>query len=143
MSGTLKVILMGAHLGGDATNRFTPTGKQVISFSAASNRQYNSTNGEPAKETTWLHCTVWPVSDAQADFFLKNLIKGRKVSFEGRLVIDPQSGGPRIWERQDGSKGCSFEVIVNPVSLDISNNGIANGYATEEGSPAAEETIPF
>lgn len=142
MSGTLKVVLMGAHIGGDAQNRFTPTGKQVISFSAASNRQYNSANGEPAKETTWLHCTVWPVSDAQAEFFVKNLIKGRKVSLEGRLAIDPQTGGPRIWERQDGSKGCSFEVVVNPVSLDISNNGISNGYPAHEGLPA-EEHIPF
>lgn len=143
MSGTLKVILMGAHLGSDASNRFTPTGKQVITFSAASNRQYNTTNGEPAKETTWLHCTVWPVSDAQAEFFVKNLIKGRKVSLEGRLVIDPKTGGPHIWERQDGSKGCSFEVVVNPVSLDISNNEIANGYSVDEGAQAVEESIPF
>lgn len=142
MSGTLKVILMGAHIGGDAQNRFTPTGRQVLSFSAASNRQYNSTNGEPVKETTWLHCTVWPVSDAQAEFFVKNLIKGRKVSFEGRLAIDPQTGGPKLWTRQDGTPAASFEVVVNPVSLDISNNGISNGLPTGEGS-SAEESVPF
>ena len=142
MSGTLKVIVMGAHLGGDAQNRFTPTGKQVISFSAASNRQYNGANGEPTKETTWVQCNVWPVSDAQAEFFMKNLLKGRKVSLEGRLTIDPQTGGPRVWTRQDGTPGTSFEVAVNPVSLDISNNGILNGVTTGEGLPA-EEQVPF
>jgi single stranded DNA-binding protein len=143
MSGNLKVILMGAHIGGDAQNRFTPTGKQVISFSAASNRQYNSANGEPTKETTWLHCTVWPVSDAQAEFFMKNLIKGRKVSLEGRLAIDPQTGGPRLWTDNSGATRASYEVTVNPMTLDISNNGISNGLTTGEGLPAGDESVPF
>ena len=142
MSGNLKVIVMGAHIGGDAQNRFTPIGKQVISFSAASNRQYNSANGEPAKETTWLHCTVWPVSDAQADFFVKNLLKGRKVAFEGRLAINPDTGGPRLWTDNSGATRASFEVTVYPMTLDISNNGISNGLPTGDGLPA-EEQVPF
>jgi len=142
MSGTLKVIVMGAHLGGDCQNRYTATGKQVISFSAASNSKYNGSDGKPVEQTTWLRCTVWAVSDAQAEFFVKNLLRGRKVAFEGRLAIDPDSGGPRLWTDNSGATRASYEVTVNPMTLDISNNGISNGLTTGEGLPAGEE-VPF
>ena len=29
---------------------------------------------------------------------------------EGRLIVDPATGGPRIWTRQDCSPAASFEI---------------------------------
>ena len=140
--GFTQVLVVGAHLGGDCQNRFTATGKQVVSFSAASNSKFNGSDGKPVEQTTWLRCTVWPVSDAQANFYVKNLLKGRKVAFEGRLAIDPDTGGPRLWTDNSGSTRASFEVTINPMTLDISNNGISNGVPTGEGLPA-EDQVPF
>ena len=143
MAGFCKIIVAGAHLGRDASSRFTPTGKQVVQFSAAHNRKYTGSDGEQVKETTWLSCQVWPVSEAQGNFFMSSLQKGRKVSFEGRLAINPETGGPRTWERPDGGVSTAYEVVVNPLTLDISNNGLSNGFPPGEGPLAKEEEVPF
>jgi serine/threonine protein kinase len=40
------------------------------------------------------------------------LQKGSQVMVKGRLNPDPDTGGPRIWERRDGSAGSSYEVTA-------------------------------
>ena len=36
---------------------------------------------------------------------------------DGRLRPDPHSGGPRLWTRNDGSAGASFEVVADRVQF--------------------------
>jgi single-strand DNA-binding protein len=73
------------------------------------------------------------------------LKKGSKVLVEGRLVPDQATGGPRIWTRQDGTPGASFEVSANTVRF-LSSRGEAEGETSlgEGGGSAGEEdNIPF
>ena len=60
---------------------------------------------------------------------------------EGRLNPDPATGGPRVWTRQDGTVGSSFEVTAHRVQF-LSTRNEDNGYAQEE-EPVEEEPIPF
>lgn len=98
-----KIIIVG-NLGGDPVMRYTPSGQAVTNFSVATNRQYTASNGEQVKETTWFRVSVW---GKQAEVANQYLRKGRKVLVEGRLIPDPQTGGPRIWTGQDGQPRAS------------------------------------
>jgi single-strand DNA-binding protein len=66
------------------------------------------------------------------------------VLIEGRLRPDPATGGPRLWTRNDGSIGASFEVVADRVQFLGSNGNGANGSANGAAEPAyAEDEIPF
>ena len=67
---------------------------------------------------------------------------------EGRIKPDPNTGGPRLWTRQDGTVGSSFEVTADNFSFVGSKTDDGGGYSDgdyEGGvAPAQEEDdIPF
>jgi single-strand DNA-binding protein len=116
----LKVILTG-NLGRDPEMRYTPAGIPVCNISVASNRKWKDSEGNLHKETTWTRCTVWRQQAENANQYLK---KGSKVYIEGRLTVDPETGGPRVYTRQDGTSGAAYEIQVDYIEyLDSPDNG--------------------
>ncbi len=138
-----KVIVVG-RLGGDPEMRYMPDGTAVTNFSVATNRRWTDrATGEPRDETTWFRVSVW---GRQAETANEYLSKGRQVLVEGRLNSDPQTGGPRLFTRQDGSVGASYELRAE--SFRFVGGREETGFVSEdsfEGSgPAQEEDeIPF
>jgi single-strand DNA-binding protein len=136
-----KVILVG-NLGKDPEMRYTPSGQAVTNLSVATNRSYTSSDGNQVKETVWFRVSVW---GKQAETCHQYLKKGRQVLVEGRLVAD-ENGNPRIWNRQDGTPGASFEVNAQTVRF-LGGREEAGGFGADEtGAPAApgtEDEIPF
>ncbi len=96
-----KVIVVG-NLGGDPAMRYMPDGTAVTNFSVATTRKWTSADGQPKEETTWVRVEVWRKQAENANQYLS---KGSKVLVEGRIKPDPNTGGPRIYTRQDGSAG--------------------------------------
>jgi len=143
------IILVG-NLGNEPTMRYTPSGQPVTTFSVATNRQHNAENGGgPVKETTWFRVTAW---GKQAETCNEFLHKGSKVLVEGRLTPDPDTGGPRIVNRQDGSAGASYEVNASTVrflsgkengELDVPAHGSTGSGNYSAGSSALDDDIPF
>jgi single-strand DNA-binding protein len=136
-----KVILVG-NLGRDPEMRYTPSGTPVTNMSVATNRKYTNSAGTAVEETVWFRVAVWGKAAEACSRFLS---KGRQVLVEGRLTADP-SGNPRIWNRQDGTPGASFEINAQTVRFLGARPG--NGEAAEapEGETAivgGEEEIPF
>ncbi len=101
-----KLIVVG-HLGTDPEMRFTPEGTPVTSFRVASNIRYRDAGGELREETIWFRVSVF---GRQAEVANQHLQKGRAVLVEGRLRPDPETGGPRIFRRSDGTAGAMYEV---------------------------------
>lgn len=139
------IIIVG-NLGKDPEMRYTPSGQAVTSLSVATNRQYTGSDGNLVKETVWFRVSVW---GKQAESCSQYLKKGRAVLVEGRLTPDPATGGPRIWNRQDGTAAASFEVTANTVRFlsggrDSDGGG---GYSGESmGMPGGADDdngIPF
>jgi single-strand DNA-binding protein len=96
------------------------------------------------KETIWFRVTTW---GKQAEICNQYLKKGSKVLIEGRLTPDKNTGGPRIWNKQDGSMGASFEVTAGTVRF-LSSRGELSGEAPMMGGMEgaeipAEDDIPF
>lgn len=136
------IIIVG-NVGRDPEMRYTPSGQAVTSFSVATNRKYTSSNGESVSETTWFRVSAW---GKQAEIVNQYLKKGSKVLVEGRLTPDKETGGPRIWNAQDGASRASFEVTAQTVRF-LSSRGEGDGHAAMESgdlAPApAEDDIPF
>lgn len=106
-----KIVLVG-FAGGDPKMRYMPDGTAVTNFSVASNRTWKTAEGEKREETTWFRVEVWR---KQAEVVNQYLSKGDRVLVEGRIKPDPATGGPRVYTRQDGSAGASFEIVADAV----------------------------
>ena len=138
------IIIVG-NVGRDPEMRYTPSGQAVTSFSIASNRRYTSSNGEQVNETIWFRVSAW---GKQAEICNQYLKKGSKVLVEGRLTPDKNTGGPKVYSRQDGTSGANFDVTATTIRFLSSRGESDSGAAatTDAGDMAvapAEDDIPF
>ena len=139
-----QITIVG-YLGNDPVMRYTASGQAVTSFSVAASRSYTTNAGKKVDETTWFRISVW---GAQAESCNQYLSKGRPVLVVGRLQPDPQTGGPRVFTRKDGTQGASFEINARNVRFLPGGRGDsgAGSYEPDMGdaeSPQSEDDIPF
>lgn len=133
-----KIEIIG-HLGKDPEMRYTPVGQPITQFSVATSRKYTNNNGELVQETTWFRINAW---GKQGEACNQYLHKGSKVYVEGRLNPDKQTGGPRVYQRQDDSWGAAFEVTaVKVLFLDPRSRNDPEPVSAE--TSGAEDDIPF
>lgn len=136
-------IIIAGNVGRDPEMRYTPAGQPVTSFSVATNRQYTNAGGETVKETIWFRVTTWGKTAEVCNQYVK---KGSKVLVEGTLRPDPATGSPKVYQKQDGAYGSSYEVTANTVRF-LSSREDAGGdpgsSGPEYGNGAPEEDIPF
>ena len=104
-----KLIIIG-NLGKDPEMRYMPDGTAVTNLNVATNRKWNNPDGSKGEETTWFRVTLWR---KDAENAAQYLAKGRQVMIEGRLTPDKTTGGPKIFTRQDGSAGSSYEMTAD------------------------------
>ena len=137
-------ITVVGRLGRDPEMRYMPNGDPVTSFSIATDRQYNDKNGQRVKETTWFRVSAF---GKQAEIANQYLSKGKMVLVEGRLSVDPKTGGPKTFVRQDGVVSTSFEVVANALRLlSPKDEGGAGGGGGDMGGGAdasGGEDMPF
>ena len=135
------IIIVG-NVGRDPEMRYTPAGQAVTSFSVATNRNYTNSAGAQVKETIWFRVSAW---GKQAETCNQYLHKGSKVLIEGRLTPDSATGGPRIWNRTDGTPNASYEVSATTVRF-LTSKTDDGGAAPVEDAPetsGSADDIPF
>jgi single-strand DNA-binding protein len=139
---SFHTIIIVGNLGRDPEMRYLPSGQGVTSFSVASSRSYTNNQGEKIDETIWFRVSVFGKSAESCNQYLK---KGSKVLVEGRLQAD-KNGSPRVWTRQDGTPGASFEVVAGTVRF-LSSRGDSAGGGLDEGEFSGGQAdagdIPF
>ena len=138
-------IIVVGNLGRDPEMRYTPGGQAVTNFSVATNRQWTDDQGNAQKETIWFRISAWGRTAETCNTYLR---KGSKVLVEGRLVADNATGGPRIWNKQNGSPAASFEVSAQTVRFLSSKNDVLDDDGDDDpqaqGQPAVvDDDIPF
>jgi len=109
---SFHTIIIVGHLGREPEMRYSPAGQAVTNFNLAANRQFTDSNNQVVKETTWFKISVWGKTAENCNQYLH---KGSMVLVEGRLVGDPETGGPRLYSRKDGTPGTAFEVSASTV----------------------------
>ena len=130
---TIQII---GNLGRDPEMKYTPSGQVVTSFSAATTRKYKNKAGELVSETKWYRVEAWGNQAEACNTYLK---KGSKVFVSGSLIADKNTGGPRTWEKKDGSTGTGFEIRANEIEF-LSNK---NDAAPAAKSEVADDDVPF
>lgn len=135
-----KIILVG-NLGRDPQMNYTQSGTPVTNFSMATNEKWTSQDGQPMEKVTWWKVSVWGRS---AEACNQYLVKGRQVLVEGRVNPDPETGGPRVYQRQDGSWGAQFEITALKVQF-LGGRGEGNQEPQGDEAPADidMDSIPF
>jgi single-strand DNA-binding protein len=140
-------IIVVGNVGKDPEMRYTPSGQAVTSFSVATSRQYTAGNGEQVKETIWFRVSTWGKTAETCNQYVK---KGMKVLIEGRLTADKTTGGPKIWTKQDGTAGASFEITATTVRFlsargEVNESGpvAGSGNNMEMADMPSEDDIPF
>jgi single-strand DNA-binding protein len=128
--GLNKVMIIG-NLGRDPEMRYTPSGRPVTTFSVATSRAWNTSEGEKHVETEWFNVVAW---SNLAEICKQYLTKGQQVYIEGRLQT-------RHWEDQEGNKHTSVEIVAN--EMIILGERREAGEASGEAESVEEEEFPF
>ena len=143
MHSSIQII---GRLGRDPEMRYMPSGDPVTQINIATDRAWNDKSGTRQKETTWFRVSIF---GKQAEIANQYLSKGKMVFVEGRLSVDPKTGGPRTYTRQDGTMAASFEVVANTVRF-LSPRDEGGAAPSGDGMPSMEdapsgggEDIPF
>lgn len=133
-----KIVIVG-YLGRDPEMRYTADGTPVTSFSVATSRRWTNSDGSQGEETVWFRISAWR---RLAETCNQYLSKGRLVLVEGRMNPDRATGGPRIWTRQDGTPGASYEVTASMVKFLGGRDMVASNIPSES-STATEEGVDY
>ena len=137
-----KLTIVG-NLGKDPELRYTPSGQAVCQFSVATSRKWTGSDGQPQEETVWLQVSTW---GKQAETCNQYLSKGQKVLVEGRLTVDKQSGGPRVWQDQNGNWRASYEMSAQEVRFLSGRDSGGAETGPQNGATApglTEDELPF
>ncbi len=110
-----KVFIIG-RLTQDPEMRNLPSGKPVVSFGLATNRNWTSQSGEKQQDTQFHNIVLFGRLAEIASQYLK---KGSMALIEGRIQT-------RNWEGQDGNKKYKTEIIAERLQMGPRSAGSAN-----------------
>lgn len=99
-----RIVLMG-NITRDLELRSTTSGKSVLQFSIAVERDKKDTNGN--KNTDFIDCVAW---NSTAEFISRNFVKGSAIAIDGKLQIEE-------WNDKDGGKRKAAKILVQSVSF--------------------------
>ena len=134
---SLNKILIIGNLGSDPEMRYLPSGDAVTSFSVATNRRYNTKDGQQRDETEWFRVSAWGRLAEQTNQYLS---RGSKVYIEGRF-------SSRTYQTQSGETRVSNEINAREV-LFLDSRGQTSGGPGYEGGggpppPDDEDELPW
>ena len=122
MSSTVTVL---GNIGADAERRETANGTPYLTFTVADSRSKWDANAGKfvTLNTTWRRVTTFKGLDYLPD----QLIKGATVYVSGSEEL-------RTWDKEDGTKGYSLDVIAHVVKV--------ASKPADSGAPAQVQTNP-
>ncbi len=112
----------------DLELKTTPTGRQVLSFSVATNYVYKDQQGQKVEQTEFHNVVSW---GKQAEIIAQYFVKGQEIYVEGRLAT-------RNWlDEASQKKMYRTEIILNNFEFGQKPNGqsAGNSYQTSQQSP--------
>jgi single-strand DNA-binding protein len=133
MSRGLNKVLIIGRLGRDPEMRYTPSGRPVTTFSVATSRTWNTSEGGRRTETEWFNVVAW---SNLAEICKQHLSKGRLVYIEGRLQT-------RHWDDPDGNKHSSTEIVANEMIMLDDRRESGSGNLDDEEAVEEEDEFPF
>lgn len=126
-----KAILIG-RVTKDIELKTTTSGKSVVQFTLAVNRDYK--NAEGNYDADFINCVAF---EQRAETISKYVHKGDKFGVIGKIST-------RTFDKQDGSKGYATEVIVEGFEfLEPKKDNATNPTEAMEFEPVDDDELPF
>lgn len=125
-----NVVLIG-RLTKDSELRYTSSGKAVVSFTLAVERNFKNANGE--KEADFIPCVQWGKG---AEFTAQYTQKGSLVAVEGRIQT-------RTYDTNDGQRRWVTEVVAENVRFLERKKQENNTESLGQEVEFNDESIPF
>jgi single-strand DNA-binding protein len=129
-----RIEIIG-RLGKDPESKYTPSGKQVVTFTVATDDGYGD-----KKVTMWHRVVTW---EKQAAVCEKYLGKGKLVYVSGRL-------SHRSYDDKDGIKRDLYEIVAREVKLlspvdksSAKSDNYPGGNDRDVPAPVSDDDIPF
>jgi single-strand DNA-binding protein len=132
MTRSLNKAMIIGRLGRDPEMRYTPSGRPVTTFSVATSRSWNTSEGERRTETEWFNIVAW---GSLAEICKQYLNKGQQVYIEGRLQT-------RHWDDSEGNKHSSTEIVANEMIM-LGDRRESNHNLNNEEELTDEDEFPF
>jgi single-strand DNA-binding protein len=129
--GLNKVMIIG-NLGRDPEMRYTPSGRPVTTFSVATSRTWNTSEGEKRVETEWFNVVAW---SNLAEICKQHLTKGQQVYIDGRLQT-------RHWDDSEGNKHTSVEIVANEMII-LGERRETSESSSPDAEQVEEDEFPF
>jgi len=107
MSTLNNSVRLTGYLGNAPEIKTTDGEKKLAKISLATNSYRKNASGEKVTETTWHQLVLW---EKQAELAEKYLVKGSKITLEGRLTN-------RFYTDKEGVKRYITEVVVNEIDF--------------------------
>ena len=114
------------RIGSDPELRFIPSGKSLLTFSAAS-----STGFGDKQKTLWLRVTYWNNAEKMKDF----LVKGAQISIAGEL-------SQTEYQAKDGTTKTSLELNATIIDL-VGGKKEASAPVRQSVAVEYDDNIPF
>ena len=139
-----KTTIIG-NLGRDPEMRYAPSGDPVTTLNVGVDESYtDKTSGARVKRSVWYKVSVWGRRGEVCNQYLK---KGSKVLVEGTLQGEYTANaqgvltcnGPRVWTRQDGTPGASFELKAINVEFLSAKGDVADDAPDAPDATAAPD----
>lgn len=124
-----RVILIG-NLTRDPELKYTPSGTAVCTFGVATNRSWNTADGQVKEETQFHRIVAW---QKLAELCGKLLTKGRKVYLEGRLTY-------RSFTGKDGQQKSITEIVLDDFIVFGDGKKLVQNEEKNEGASVAAES---
>lgn len=131
-----RIEIIG-NVGKDTEMRYLPNGTAVTNFPVAVNEQFTNSGGEKIKRTIWYRVSTF---GKLAEVCNQYVNKGKRVFVAGTLTADPQTGGPKVWTKADGTFGASFELRASEVKFLSFDEG---GEHQQDAVGVPEDDMPF
>lgn len=130
----MNVVCLTGRLTADPELKKTQTGKSVVSFTLAVDRDFKSADGE--RQADFINCVAW---NQPAEFITKFFKKGKMIAIVGELRN-------RQYETKDGTKRTVTEVIIFKAEF-CGNSGNGNktspNASTEDFATVEDDDLPF
>jgi len=127
-----KATIVG-RITSDLELKTTPTGREVLSFGMATNRNWKDQSGAKQEKTDWHNIVFW---GKQAAVIAQYCVKGQELYVEGRLET-------RTWDDADGKKNYRTEIIGGTFEFGAKPGGYGGGGAQPvSAAPQAATATP-
>ena len=130
----MNVVCLTGRLTADPELKKTQSGKSVVSFTLAVDRDFKSADGE--RQADFINCVAW---NQPAEFITKFFKKGKMIAIVGELRN-------RQYETKEGAKRTVTEVIISKAEFcgnSVNENKTSPNASAEDFAPVEGDDLPF